>query len=221
MNNPQIVAIEAEMRAKGWWIMNQAESAVYRKEALRRDVVPDEVNFLSLSYKTGLDEGWMAKIGQLVGLRCLYLDCTDVTDAGLAQLETLPKLLYLNLRGTSIGNAGLSSIAKLKTLTYLWLSDTKITGRTLHQLRSLESLNHLFLDGTEVNDDHLAGLGGLPNLEVLFASYTRLTNRSLPVFEEFPKLRMLEIPGTQINEADLAHLRDRLPNLHASIFDPY
>jgi len=48
---------------------------------------------------------------------------TEVTDAGMAHLETFTKLNSLDLRDTQVSDAAVPQIKKLKSLRHMYLSD--------------------------------------------------------------------------------------------------
>jgi hypothetical protein len=52
----------------------------------------------------------MKVVGGLTGLKALYLDKTQVTDAGLKKLTGLKALEVLELLGTSVTDAGVDKL---------------------------------------------------------------------------------------------------------------
>src|SRR5262249_9719222 len=69
----------------------------------------------------------MVPIGRLNELEVLYLNCTSVTDGGLAHLEGLKSLEFLSLGGTKITDAALVHLKGLTNLRRLNLINTKVT----------------------------------------------------------------------------------------------
>lgn len=59
----------------------------------------------------------------------VYVNLTGtlITDAGLVHLKEMPNLQELNLDGTKVTDAGLVHLNGLTKLTYLYLDDTQIT----------------------------------------------------------------------------------------------
>ena len=90
----------------------------------------------------------LAAIG--ANLRWLDLGGTAITDAGLAQLASMPNLTRLHLERTHISDAGLSKVAALRQLEYLNLYGTEITDSGLDQLQSIPKLKQLYLWQTKV-----------------------------------------------------------------------
>ncbi|MFP6596550.1 MAG: c-type cytochrome domain-containing protein [Candidatus Hydrogenedentota bacterium] len=74
----------------------------------------------------------------------LGLANTNVTNAGLANLTTLPKLTQLHLGNTQIGDEGIQHISDLKNLETLNLFNTKVTDAGLDWLTNLGNLRRLY-----------------------------------------------------------------------------
>jgi Leucine rich repeat len=77
---------------------------------------------------------------------------SDVGDAELARVRSLPKLKRLYLAGTQITDAGLAAASGLSQLKELDLSNTAITDAGLERLTSLHNLKVLYLKNTPVTD---------------------------------------------------------------------
>jgi hypothetical protein len=115
---------------------------------------------------------------------------TDADVAGLARLEGLTALPWLDLGNTQVTDAGLVHLAGLTMLTELSLRDTHITGAGLVHLAGLTKLKVLVLDNMQVTDAGLVHLAGLA------------------------KLQNLNLENTQITDAGLAHLAGLTHLLH-------
>ena len=82
----------------------------------------------------------------------LDLSGTQITDAGLAEIEGLPELTKLRLYDTRITDAALDSLKTLPKLATLNLSRTEVTDRAVRVARAIENLHNLDLSITEVTD---------------------------------------------------------------------
>ena len=78
----------------------------------------------------------------------LYLDYTDVTDAGLKEVAQFKQLISLDLSSTKVTDAGLKELAQWKQLASLYLFDTKVTDAGLTELAQLQQLTSLELGRT-------------------------------------------------------------------------
>ena len=76
----------------------------------------------------------------------MWLAESRITDAGLAELETLSGLKSLSLEKTTITDKGLLHLAGLKELVYLDVRGTKVTASGLSRLTSKNKVKHLAHD---------------------------------------------------------------------------
>jgi len=86
--------------------------------------------------RTDVGDDIMDVVGSLSHLTRLYLQQTQVTDAGLVNLEGLEYLEYLNLYGTSVGDAALNGLASLPALRSLYLWQTNVTDSAVTELEA-------------------------------------------------------------------------------------
>ena len=97
--------------------------------------VADHVAQLDLS-KTSVTDAGLAQVGGLKRLVRLDLNQTKISDAGLASLKDLSNLRYLNLYGTEVSDAGLAHLAGLKSLESIYLWQSKVTEPGVKKLQS-------------------------------------------------------------------------------------
>jgi len=106
----------------------------------------------------------------------VILEGTKSTDAGLAHIAGLTRLLTLSLDCSQVTDAGLANIAGLTELWGLSLDDTQVTDAGLAHLIGLKKLRGLSLTGTQVTDAGLKQIAGLTQLEVLSLDDTKVTD---------------------------------------------
>jgi hypothetical protein len=106
----------------------------------------------------------------------VYLDGTQVTDAGLVHLKWLTGLRSLNLGGTQVSDAGLVHIEGLTGLQWMSLAGTRVSDAGLVNLKGLTGLHMLNLGGTQVTDAGLVHLKGLTGLQVRYLDGTRVSH---------------------------------------------
>lgn len=138
---------------------------------------------------------------------------SQITDAQLECLESLPTLQELDLYGTKTSDVGLGHVGGLVHLERLGVDGTQITDSGLEQLSGLPQLGNLDLSGTKVTDAGLKYLKILPNLEVLRLAATKISDAGLDHISGLPHLRELNLNGTQITDAGLGHL-EQCNHLH-------
>ncbi len=100
-------------------------------------------------------------------------------DDDLAHLRGLPELELLFLQDTQVSDAGLVHLRKLRKLRWLVLFDRKVTDSGLEQLKVLSNLEYLYLDGTLITDDGLSQLTEMTNLKHLSLRGTQVTDEGI------------------------------------------
>jgi YHS domain-containing protein/uncharacterized membrane protein len=98
------------------------------------------------------------------------------TDEHLARLAPIANnLRWLDLGGTAVTDAGLAQVASMPNLTRLYLQQTAVTDAGLPSLEGLQELNYLNLYGAPITDAGLASLRKLPRLRQVFLWQTQVT----------------------------------------------
>ena len=154
-----------------------------------------------------VDDLWLARhraaLGQLPGRLYLELIGTSVGDAGLAQLIGL-ELQSLSLDSTQVTDEGLSHVAKIQSLEGVSLSNTQVTDAGLAGLQQIPRLKGLGLDSTQVTDEGLSHLTQFKRLEGLSLCNTPITDGGLARLQQMPCLRNLTLGGPRISDATVA-----------------
>jgi hypothetical protein len=139
---------------------------------------------------------------------------STVTDAGLAYLAGLKRLQSLNLANTKVTEAGLAHLKGLTELQSLSLYATKVTGPGLVNLKGMTHLQSLNLMYTPVADAGLVYVKDLTQLQSLDLSGYNLTDAGLVSLHGLIELRYLRLergPKTKITEAGISALQKALP----------
>ncbi len=160
---------------------------------------------LSLQYTAITDEG-LANIAVLDCLKTLHLPSatTDVAMRRLARAR-LP-LQSLWLEGSQVGNAGAQYLAAFPNLTYLNVSATQVTGDGLRSLRTLNQLTTLHADNLELSDEFCDTLRQLPELRKVSILNSNITDRGVAILAGHPQLELLYLGGTQVTDQGLEWL---------------
>jgi serine/threonine protein kinase len=133
-----------------------------------------------MNLPASIGEAHLEAIRGMRGLRILRAGGCQMTDAGLAQLATLPDLEFLELTGSRITDEGLQALDDLPLLTWLDLSHTGISDRGLLSWKVPAGLRVLRLNfNSEVTDASLHALTGLANPELLEFAGTRVTSQGI------------------------------------------
>lgn len=119
-----------------------------------------------------------------------YLDLgyTQVTDASVDALLTLPRLQSLTLLGVEISDEGYSKLASSKTLTYLTIGSKTLTRETIRALADRET-----------------------PWEWIWILDCQLADDSIEEFAKFKDLRGLRLIGSRISPEGMERLQKLLP----------
>ena len=159
---------------------------------LRSDFDPDQPpDVVAFWFRPALSDSELKKaasaLEQLPGLRTLILDCTQVTDKGLAHLTGLTHLTELSLKATRITDAGLEHLEPLTSLKKVDLRLTAASQRGVVALR--KTLPRAVIDHSRFED--------LPTEAVRLRGRWRcISYQGVPVDPQAPIALPLSWPGT-------------------------
>ena len=103
------------------------------------------------------DAGLLAELAPVVAN--LNLSKSAITDAGLAQVGSMPHLEKLRLDGTAVGDAGLAALGTLPRLESINLVGARPTGASVAWLRAQPSLKRVYVWQTALDaPEHLKAL---------------------------------------------------------------
>jgi Leucine-rich repeat (LRR) protein len=86
---------------------------------------------------SGIQDGDLAGLGAFSELARLRLNNNEITDTGIAFLEELPRLQYLNLYGNrGVTDVGLESLSQIPNLARLYLWETGVSADGIEKLRA-------------------------------------------------------------------------------------
>ncbi|XP_019962910.1 uncharacterized protein [Paralichthys olivaceus] len=170
----------------------------------------------------------VSALAELSSLQTLNLDGTNVTEASLKYLATLPALSSLSLAGIpvadgnhalqiisglklthltlpgrhSVNDSGLAYLSDLSLLLELDLTDyTQVTDQGVNQLSTMSRLKKLSLSNTQVTDAGLPSLRGLQELQELCLDRTAVTSRGVAeLIVCLPHLQVLGLASTQVGD---------------------
>jgi hypothetical protein len=160
----------------------------------------------------------MAQLGNLSQIDTLVVDLTDVSDAGLAQLERLRNLRWLTI-STHPPCSTDELLRRLKVLPHLRglnLDRSDVTDAGLRHLKGLIHLELLGLEGTGLTDDDIIYLNGLTSLRHLYLDGTRISDKGLVDLEHLVNLKSLRLKGTSVSGSGVRSLQKALPHVRVS-----
>jgi hypothetical protein len=163
--------------------------------------------------KTNISDAGIAQLNRNKQIHLLNLSETHITNIGLVQLRGLTHLTYLHLGATRITDAGLLHLNNSTNLTYLDLSQTGIDGSGFQHIGHNIDLKDLVAYGTRVDDAALEHLAMLPALEELQLDETRVTDGGLACLRGLTAMRTVCLANTTVTDAGIAELRNALPKI--------
>ncbi len=84
---------------------------------------------------SGISDDGLYHIGQMDGLKELYLQQTSIDGSGLVYLTELPNLQLLNLSKTRVDDGNLLHVLKMDSLEELYLNDTEVSKEVIEALK--------------------------------------------------------------------------------------
>ena len=158
-------------------------------------------------------------LSQLKSLEFIRL---SIDSDGLACLKDLTQLERLSFSGCyGLSDQGVAHLQGLKNLKYLDLGsdpfitkapkENHLTDASLKHLAGLTRLEHLYLDKAKITDEELKHLSGLVNLQFLSLSATGITDEGLKHLAVLPKLSTLYYFNTLITSKAYKNFQTRTP----------
>jgi serine/threonine protein kinase len=146
-----------------------------------REGLPDEpmiVTLIDLSGNRDVVDDDLERFKGLQSLSMLYLQNTNVGDAGIGHLSDLPELDYVNLVATKVTDKALAPLARLPQLSRLYVSRCSLGDAAVPILRDMK-LTELTLDGTQITFEGLKQLAGNSSLRHMTVTHLGLTREQL------------------------------------------
>jgi hypothetical protein len=135
-------------------------------------------------------------------------DAPGVTDAGLKYLSRLTRLQELLLRRTGVTDAGMIYLKGLKELRVLDLGMTQVTEVGLKNLAGLTRLRQLEFWANNIKDDGLLAIDQMTDLEILDLGFAPVTDVALEKLTNLRQLRSLGLRGSQVTDVGLTHIAE-------------
>src|SRR5262249_14490162 len=145
-------------------------------------------------------------------LSSLRLVDTAITDAGLAELATLPKLNALDVSETLIDDAGIDALLKFPALTQVNIFGTNVTPAGIAKLGSAKRKIAVLRSAWPQEDQPPFAIGSPVALDKLPpadpAGMVAKFNGTLKRDDSADKpIVVIELNGSKVTDLDLGHLR--------------
>lgn len=150
----------------------------------------------------------MIELARLPELDRLDLSHTRISDEGMLNLKTAPRISDLNLFYSEwITDQGLTAIRNWKHLKRLNVRGTRISDGTLEIVSRLTGIEALDIAQTQVTDNGLDYLITLTKLKELSIGRGRVNDNALEVLLMLPTLAFLDLGGARAAPPDMGRRR--------------
>jgi len=168
---------------------------------------------------TSVTDAGLAPLNGLTTIEFLDLSETKVQGPGLFNLRGMP-LWSLSLSSTPVDDAGFAQLPDFPELRDLYLAKTHLSSGFLERLRAFPRLRTLDLSYLPVTDDIVRQLSELP-LEELYLNNTQITAKSLPYLLKMTTLRRPYFCQTKITAEDIRSSPDEIVRDWAKMSDGF
>jgi hypothetical protein len=160
-------------------------------------------------------EVW-AKLAALRSVSRLWLSGPTFGDEDVESLIAMPRLVELELGGTSLTEAGYTRLLRGKRFRSLYFTGRSLTDADLAGLGHQTRLEELDLSWTAITDEGLKALAGLRSLKRLSLSNVSVSGTGLKHLAGLRSLKVLDLSHSPVGDAGLRHLRglERLEELN-------
>jgi hypothetical protein len=141
-----------------------------------------------------LTDAGLVELNRLPRLEEVFVQCGSVTHVGIKALTASKRLKSLGLQSVALTDTGMKHLAEFQELRWLYLNMTQVTGE---QLSSLKQVRSLYLYGNPLTPAGIKELGKLTNLRELTVGH-RFTDENV---KELVGLIHLEMLNLQQNPA--------------------
>jgi len=184
---------------------------------------------------TDVPRRFFFQLGDLSELTDLSLENCRIEPDNIIAISNLPRLEWLNLYRTPLGeqevkllsksssivllplgkvgvtNRGLENLCKMSQLTYLGLRGNPVTDKGAQHLSKLSNLQGLYLGETQVTDQTVTEISHLYQLEKLWLHDLPITDKAIGHLAKLTQLKEVHIYGTNISAQGARSLQESLP----------
>jgi len=150
--------------------------------------------------------GFFSQLGDLSELTDLSLENCRIHADDVIPISTLPKLEWLNLYRTPLGEQGVNLLSKSRSISLLPIGKAGVTDLGLEYLCKMGQLTYLGLRGNPVTDKGARHLSKLSNLQGLYLGETNVTDRTIAEIAHLSRLQKLWLHDLPISDEAVSHL---------------
>jgi Leucine-rich repeat (LRR) protein len=150
--------------------------------------------------------GFFSQLGDLSELTDLSLENCRIQADDVISISNIPKLEWLNLYRTPLGELGVNLLSKSKSIALLPIGKAGVTDLGLEYLCKMGQLTYLGLRGNPVTDKGARHLSKLSKLEGLYLGETKVTDRTIAKIAHLSRLQKLWLHDLPITDEAVSHL---------------
>lgn len=150
--------------------------------------------------------GFFSQLGDLRELTDLSLENCRIQADHIIPISTLPKLEWLNLYLTPLGEQGVNLLSKSRSISLLPIGKAGVTDLGLEYLCKMGQLTYLGLRGNPVTDKGAQHLSKLSNLQGLYLGETQVTDQTVTEISHLYQLEKLWLHDLPITDKAIGHL---------------
>jgi hypothetical protein len=133
------------------------------------------------------------------------LESKAITDAGLLELQSCPRLWAIHVECPKVSDAGLAAaLSHLESLQVIEVISDQCRGDFLQDLKCQANLREITLRGRKIDDKTLAMLKEFPALQRIDLRGTSITDEGILELRGLPKLKYVEVSFTKITDEGIA-----------------
>ncbi len=158
--------------------------------------------------KQNFADAVLALTKRLTGLKTIFLDRSDVSDAGLSVAKSLVNLEVLSASITAVRGSFLKDLEPLRKIKMFILDDSKINDDNLRYIRGWKKLSELRMANCTITDNgckYISACTGIKRLAL--KDNPKITDEGLTYLATLPQLEYLEIQGTGVTAKGIAKLQ--------------
>jgi hypothetical protein len=174
---------------------------------------PDAFDFIELQFMSMADneDGYSDKVipyvHHLSGLKGIDLDDSETTDAGLAQLGTMPELLVLSADSCMISGTTLAKLKGCTKLRVLRIGKAKVDNESLRHLQQFPQLENFGAVHVNLNLKGLSYIARCSNMRSLeLGENPLLDDYAVPYLLQMKKLKSISLKQTRISVPGIVRL---------------
>ena len=150
--------------------------------------------------------GFFSQLGDLSELTDLSLENCRIEPDNIVAISNLPKLEWLNLYRTPLGEQEVNLLSKSSNIVLLPLGKVGVTNRGLENLCKMSQLTYLGLRGNPITDAGARHLSKLKNIEGIYLGETQVTDRTIAEIAHLSRLQKLWLHDLPITDEAVSHI---------------